>query len=82
MSFKLQRIDMTATDRSARSFEIKSVEQLSECVNNQHNLSQIVGFLYFDNNEKIVMDNKADALSTLEYLHFSKVIHLNLYAAH
>ncbi|GAA6170729.1 hypothetical protein NBRC116592_03990 [Colwellia sp. KU-HH00111] len=82
MSFKLQRIDVTATDRSAKSFEINSVEQLSECVNNQHNLSNLFGFLYFDNNEKIVMDNKADALSKLEYLHFSKVIHLNLYAAH
>ena len=82
MSLKLQRIDITATDRSARSFEVNSVEQLSECVNNQHNIDQLYGFLYFDNNEKIVMEDKEEAIATLEHLHFSKVIHLNLYAAH
>lgn len=82
MSLKLKRIDITATDNLARSFEVNSVEQLSECVNNQHNLKQICGYLYFDNNEKIVMENKNEAIRTLEHLHFSKVIHLNLYAAH
>lgn len=82
MSFKLQRIDITATDTSARSFEVKSVEQLSECINNQHNLNDIVGYLYFSNNEKMQMDNKHQSLAIIEFLHFTKVINLNLYEAH
>jgi peptide deformylase len=82
MSMKLNRIQVTATDTSAQSFDINTVEQLSECVNNQHNIDQMYGTLYFDNNEKVVLDNKHQSLAILLFLHTTKVIQMNLYPAH
>jgi len=82
MNVKLNRIQSTATDNTAQSFDINTIEQLSECINNQHNIDRMYGTLYFNNNEKVVLDNKHQSLAILLFLHTTKVIQMNLYPAH
>ncbi len=78
MNVKLNRIQITATDNTAQSFDINTIEQLSECINNQHNIDQLEGALYFDNKQKLFFEDKQTALGAIIALHATDIIHLNL----
>lgn len=58
MSVKLKNVALKATDSSAQIFDINTLEQLVECMNNQHNIDQLHGTLYFDNKQQLFFDDK------------------------
>lgn len=58
MSVKLKNVAFKATDSSAQIFDINTLEQLVECMNNQHNIDQLHGTLYFDNKQQLFFDDK------------------------
>ncbi|APD85413.1 hypothetical protein BM527_04555 [Alteromonas sp. Mex14] len=78
MSVKLEQIEFKATDFSNNIFEINTLEQIVECINNQHNIEQLRGTLYFDNKQQLSFEDKQAFFGAIFALNIANIIDIKL----